>query len=131
MYVQEQLHGLEEQVSERDSEIEKLQEQLVQLTEDFRYNLKVYGVYVPRSLTDLIRCDEVIWHGCVHYMKDLCFRKVAAIWHLVCCLEFWSTCYSGYLFWASSWLMGNTTQCMKLQNHSQDLSCPSISACMH
>ena len=39
--MQEQLHELEEQVSERDAEIEKLQEQLVQLTEDFRYNLKV------------------------------------------------------------------------------------------
>ncbi len=90
--LQEQLHGLEEQVSERDTEIEKLQEQLVQLTEDFRYNLKVYGVYVPRSLTDVIRRDKVMWHGCVHYMKDLCFRTVAAIWHLVCCVEFWSTC---------------------------------------
>ncbi|KAA6420195.1 MAG: hypothetical protein FRX49_09858, partial [Trebouxia sp. A1-2] len=39
--LEEQLHGLEEQVSERDTEIEKLQEQLVQLTEDFRYNLKL------------------------------------------------------------------------------------------
>lgn len=39
--MQEQLVGLEEQVVERDSEVEKLQEQLVQLTEDFRYNLKV------------------------------------------------------------------------------------------
>ena len=39
--VQEQLHGLEDQVAERDSELEKLQEQLVQLTEDFKYNLKV------------------------------------------------------------------------------------------
>ncbi|DBA94517.1 TPA: Coiled-coil domain-containing protein 57 [Trebouxia sp. C0004] len=39
--LEEQLHGLEEQVSERDTEIENLQEQLVQLTEDFRYNLKL------------------------------------------------------------------------------------------
>ena len=64
--LQEQLHGLEEQVSERDTEIEKLQEQLVQLTEDFRYNLKVNGVYVLRSLTDVMRFAEVMWHGCVH-----------------------------------------------------------------
>ena len=41
VWLQEQLHELEEQVSERDAEIGKLQEQLVQLTEDFRYNLKV------------------------------------------------------------------------------------------
>ena len=39
--MQEQLQGLEGQVAERDAELEKLQEQLVQLTEDFRYNLKV------------------------------------------------------------------------------------------
>ncbi len=39
--MQEQLLGLEEQVAERDTELEKLQEQLLQLTEDFRYNLKV------------------------------------------------------------------------------------------
>ncbi len=90
--LQEQLHGLEEQVSERDIEIEKLQEQLVQLTEDFRYNLKVYAVCVPRSSIDVIRCDAVMWHGCVHYIKDLYFRTLAAIWHLVCCFEFWSTC---------------------------------------
>ena len=32
---------MEEQVAERDTELERLQEQLVQLTEDFRYNLKV------------------------------------------------------------------------------------------
>jgi len=48
--LQEQLHGLEEQVSERDTEVEKLQEQLVQLTEDFRYNLKVYAAYPVGSL---------------------------------------------------------------------------------
>lgn len=48
--LQEQLHGLEEQVSERDIEIEKLQEQLVQLTEDFRYNLKVHAASPFRSL---------------------------------------------------------------------------------
>lgn len=39
--LQEQLHGLEGQIAERDTEVERLQEQLVQLTEDFRYNLKV------------------------------------------------------------------------------------------
>jgi len=90
--LQEQLHGLEEQVSERDTEIEKLQEQLVQLTEDFRYNLKVYAVYVPRSLIDVLRCDEVMWHDGVNYIQDLYFRTLAAIWHLVCCFQFWSTC---------------------------------------
>lgn len=41
MFLQEQLHGLEGQITERDTEVERLQEQLVQLTEDFRYNLKV------------------------------------------------------------------------------------------
>lgn len=40
--MQEQLHGLEGQIAERDTELERLQEQLVQLTEDFRYNLKVH-----------------------------------------------------------------------------------------
>ena len=39
--LQEQLQGLEGQVAERDTELERLQEQIVQLTEDFRYNLKV------------------------------------------------------------------------------------------
>lgn len=32
---------MEGQIAERDAELERLQEQLVQLTEDFRYNLKV------------------------------------------------------------------------------------------
>lgn len=40
--MQEQLQGLEGQVAERDAELERLQEQLVQLTEDFRYNLEVH-----------------------------------------------------------------------------------------
>lgn len=39
--LQEQLKGLEEQVTTRDDEIERLQEQLLQLTGDFKYNLKV------------------------------------------------------------------------------------------
>ena len=39
--LQEQLHGLEEQLSNQDNEIEQLQEQLLQLTGDFKYNLKV------------------------------------------------------------------------------------------
>ena len=42
MRVQEQVQTLEGQVADRDTEVEKLQGQLVQLTEDFKYNLKVY-----------------------------------------------------------------------------------------
>ena len=43
------MRGLEDQVSDKDSEIERLQEQLTHLTGDFKYNLKVAMLQTGKS----------------------------------------------------------------------------------